>query len=161
MKITNYTDLPHSELIQDLMGEIETEFNYHKYQKENKIIDCCIDSVTGKPMPRNRKVEWQDVWHLTHKDQEIHAKTFKSIPAYTLSEILSVLPKEIKIKAAVNDETYYFGRTITNSWIGYKPYCGLFQVEGKKMYNNINDLPNAASELLRWCGENGHIKGGE
>ena len=81
------------------------------------------------------------------------------IPAYTLQDVLDALPKEINsrtrrfwLRIDLDDECLYYY------------YDNYNLVEIRKImfgYNEMEELIDAAYEMLCWCIEQGHVKTGK
>jgi len=78
------------------------------------------------------------------------------IPAYTLQDVLDMLPKEIK----PNNTRYFLRIDFADECVYY--YCDdhNFIEQRKKVigYDGMDGLINAAYELLIWCIKNGYIE---
>ena len=80
---------------------------------------------------------------------------FEFIPAFTLQDIIELLPKVVEC----NFEKYYLT-------MKYDEYEDMYAF----LYNNGNnsikyvceyEIMDAAYQMLCWCAENGYLKGGE
>lgn len=107
----------------------------------------CIDNETGE-----KQLMWNEQVEETDKDDEY----FRIVPAYTLQDILDLLPNRIYDK-----EAFYLGCydiMIDEHDICYAKWCGT-EIESTYVEIEIKDnLIDAAYEMLCWCIENGHIK---
>ena len=108
-----------------------------------------------------RYVKFEDSdWILKpFSDLNIIGISFKYIPAYTLQDVLDALPKEINsrtrrfwLRIDLDDECLYYY------------YDNYNLVEIRKImfgYNEMEELIDAAYEMLCWCIEQGHVKTGK
>ena len=107
----------------------------------------CIDNETGE-----KQLMWNEQVEETDKDDEY----FRIVPAYTLQDVLDVLPKRIYDKGA-----FYLGCyniMIDEHEICYVKWCGA-EIESTYVEIEIKDnLIDAAYELLVWCIENKFVK---
>lgn len=88
--------------------------------------------------------------------QTVGLMHWEFVPAYTLQDVLSVLPKDIK-----PNKTWYFLRIdLADECIYY--YCEDYQLmECRKKvieYDGMDGLIDAAYELLVWCIENKYVE---
>jgi hypothetical protein len=100
-----------------------------------------------------------NVLYITERHQ-IRPEKEEGIVAYTLDEILEMLPSYIDIKNAPAEEAIF--RLSFFKDIDKKLYCFYFascQIKYKNMgeYSNRNPA-EAAGQLLIWCIENGYVK---
>ena len=107
----------------------------------------CIDNETGE-----KQLMWTEQVEETDKDDEY----FRIVHAYTLQDVLDVLPKRIYDKGA-----FYLGCyniMIDEHEICYVTWCGA-EIESTYVEIEIKDnLIDAAYELLVWCIENKFVK---
>ena len=103
-------------------------------------------------------VKFEDTdWLLkTCSDLYIIGISCESIPAYTLQDVLDLLPESIKM----DGEEYYL--VVEKDAVMYILWTGVAQmtkVFGKgKCINNPQPLIDYAYEMLCWCIENGHVE---
>ena len=105
-----------------------------------------------------RYVKFEDTdWLLKpFSDLNIIGISFKYIPAYTLQDVLDILPTEIKpaerrfwLRIDLSDECLYY----------YYDDCNLVEHRKKVIgYDGIDGLIDAAYELLVWCIENKFVE---
>lgn len=88
--------------------------------------------------------------------QTVGLMHWEFIPAYTLQDVLDVLPKEIK----PNNTRYFLRIDLADECVYY--YCDdhNFIEQRKKVidYDGMDGLIDTAYELLIWCIENGYIE---
>lgn len=103
-------------------------------------------------------VKFEDTdWLLeTCSDLYIIGISFEAIPAYTLQDVLDLLPESI----TMDGEEYYL--MVEKDAVMYVLWTGVAQmtkVFGKgKCINNPQALIDYAYEMLCWCIENGHVE---
>ena len=83
---------------------------------------------------------------------------WKYVPAYTLQDVLELLPTEIK----PNQKRYWLRIDFADECIYYYYEDSRFIEYRKKMieYDDIAGLLDAAYEMLCWCIENGYVNTG-
>ena len=96
-------------------------------------------------------------WYLSPTKGDIisESPTYRYIPAYTLQDVLGLLPTEIKsavrrfwLRIDLSDECLYY----------YYEDCNLVEHREKVFgYDGIDGLIDAAYEMLCWCIEQGYI----
>ena len=79
----------------------------------------------------------------------------ESRPIFTLTDLLSILPKEI----GYNDLTYGFNMWVENATY-FVEYCAENGIYDYLIDSNISapELIDVLNQLLIWCLENGHLK---
>ena len=92
------------------------------------------------------------------KDEDVFERCLvgQYVPAYTLQDVLELLPIEIKpcakrfwLRIDLSDDCIYY----------YYEDCNLVEHRKKTIsYNGMNGLIDAAYEMLCWCIENGYLK---
>ena len=97
--------------------------------------------------------ECSDKWYLslTMGDIMSESPTYRYIPAYTLHDVLELMPKEIK----PNQNRYWLRVDLADECIYY------YLVECRRKvigYNGMDELLDATYKLLIWCIEQGYIK---
>ena len=96
-------------------------------------------------------------WYLsvTTGDISEDSPTYQYIPAYTLQDILDLLPDEIKI----GDERCWLCIDLAEQWIYYySEFVSAIYHEKIFDFRNGKELIDAAYEMLCWCIENGHVE---
>ena len=105
-----------------------------------------------------RYVKFEDTdWLLKpFSDLNIIGISFKYIPAYTLQDVLDILPTEIKLakkrfwlRIDLSDECIYYYYEDHNLVEHRKKTIG---------YDGIGELIDAAYSMLCWCIEQGYIE---
>ena len=96
-------------------------------------------------------------WYLsvTTGDISEDSPTYQYIPAYTLQDVLDILPTEIKpaerrfwLRIDLSDECLYY----------YYDDCNLVEHRKKVIgYDGIDELIDAAYSMLCWAIENGYL----
>lgn len=83
------------------------------------------------------------------------------IPAYTLPELLAVLPKEIKLKKHIYPHWLIMTFDIHKAYIRYNGHQddGFPTLKGFTAYYGDINLPTATAKLIIWCVKNGYIGG--
>ena len=101
--------------------------------------------------------ECSDKWYLspTMGDIMSESPTYRYIPAYTLQDVLELLPKEIKpaekcywLRIDLEDECLYY----------YRDAIDLTERRGKVFFYYGEELIDAAYNALCWCIEQGYVK---
>lgn len=83
---------------------------------------------------------------------------FRVFDAFTLQDIIELLPKYIEVESVEREvNTYYL--IISPEWKICYEEAGFPHETEKSCESKI--LLDAAYEMLCWCAENGHLKGGE
>jgi len=78
------------------------------------------------------------------------------VPAFTLQDIIELLPKEIK----TGTDTYWLTISIYDCKVWYVCYSMSDEFDYYKEFKS-DSLLEAAYKMLCWCAENGYLKGGE
>ena len=99
-----------------------------------------------------------DSKYLLPNDQDIFERCVvtKYIPAYTLQDIMKLLPTELKqeerrlwLRIDLSDECFYY----------YYDDCNLVEHRKKVIgYDGVDGLIDAAYSMLCWAIENGYVK---
>ena len=105
----------------------------------------CIDNESGE-----KQLMWNEQVEETDKDDEY----FRIVPAYTLQDILDLLPETIE-----RAEGDFFLEIAKLNGFWYASYI-IYVKKGSRFIVMIDEeeLIDAAYEMLCWCIENGHIK---
>lgn len=106
----------------------------------------------------HKYVKFEDTdWLLKpSSDLNIIGVSCKYIPAYTLQDMLDILPKEIK----PNNTRYFLRIDLADECIYYYYDNCNFVEQRKKVigYDGIGELIDAAYEMLVWCIEQGYVE---
>ena len=102
----------------------------------------------------SKKMDWFLVFGCRSKEELLD--TEENIPAYTLQDVLDILPTEIKpaerrfwLRIDLSDECLYY----------YYEDCHLVEHRKKIIgYDGIDELIDAAYSMLCWCIEQGYVE---
>lgn len=122
-------------------------------EQSQRLIELGVDTSKAS----GEKV-FVDIHPEVLKGNAEYARPWGFIPTFDLSDILSLLPKEIHdteiyVKLYLTIETDY-----NNTWLAaYREYCGgeIVMEIGEKV---APELIDALYELLIWCITNKHLK---
>ena len=122
-------------------------------EESARLIELGVDAKLASKCQVQHEADFEVEYRIVPHDEFCYEMaSLNPQPIFDLSDLLSILPKEIKQEDRHPMTVVYYWNSTKKEWIAYYDY-----VENTIMAS-ASELIDSLNQLAIWCLENGHLK---